>query len=297
MSMRWADSDSEDEAFIAAATAAEEAERAAMQPSGLNDGTVPGLGQVSKHLLASGCLRVRLRIGTKAQLRTSLNSTVSLPLHSPPPQILYIFVFASAIVRPQGVDQSDNEDIEAEADVINSDSESEGEQTDEEERERLRRAREEARAAKAATEKKTSIRRNLSKKELKDLKEKEAGDLEDLLNEFGISPAGSDDNEPVGLGDDDDAGIVDSASAAAASKRRRKKKKGKGGASSAEANESHTADASEPVDVAAVLKAKAKAKGKSSGQKAAAIAAKEAGAKKEAEAKKKKKKKDKNYGR
>ena len=91
MSMRWADSDSEDEAFIAAATAAEEAERAAMQPSGLNDGTVPGLGQVSKHLLASGCLRVRLRIGTKAQLRPSLNSTVSLPLHSPPPQILYIF--------------------------------------------------------------------------------------------------------------------------------------------------------------------------------------------------------------
>ena len=85
MSMRWADSDSEDEAFIAAATAAEEAERAAMQPSGLNDGTVPGLGQVSKHLLASGCLRVRLRIGTKAQLRPTLNSTVSLPLHSPPP--------------------------------------------------------------------------------------------------------------------------------------------------------------------------------------------------------------------
>jgi len=178
--------------------------------------------------------------------------------------------------------------------------EEEEEETEEERKAReeaLRKAKEEKRLReeerKAEEEKK---KKPLTKKEKQALKAKEMDEIDDLLNQFGVSAEGDTATSKPEEKEKEETGVQEGTSK---SKKKRKNRKKKNGATNdddkAEATSTEEASGvSEAVNVAAVLKAKAKVTKKSAAEIASSTAAKEAKAKKQAAAdKKKKKKKDK----
>lgn len=121
----------------------------------------------------------------------------------------------------------------------------------------------------------------------KDRKKQELNDLDDLLGEFGIDTAESNEAEEEKKGDDD----ADDAGADSSKAKKKKKKKKKGGKTDNNAAgdgddwvqvdtpDAEDENAAPVVDVASVLKAKATKKVKSAAEIAASTAAKEAKAK------------------
>jgi len=161
---------------------------------------------------------------------------------------------------------------------------------------------------------KKSAQKPLTKKERQALKAKELGDLDHLLNEFGVASTASTtenndtkNDKTIATNHDQNGKVDENATATTTTKKKKKRNKKKNNSEASNSNtpaaantttgSSNTGASSNPittkVDVAAVLKAKAKPKGKSAAEKAAATAAKEAKEKAKNTAKKKKKKRDK----
>mmetsp|Transcript_29371 Transcript_29371/g.43863 ORF Transcript_29371/g.43863 Transcript_29371/m.43863 type:complete len:366 (+) Transcript_29371:344-1441(+) len=215
------------------------------------------------------------------------------------------------IVNPQ-VDSTQPPDQEDDQVSVASSS-SEEEEDEELEQERQKRLEELRKAQKEAQEeeekKKKALELEKASMSKKDRKKMELNDLDDLLGEFGIDTAETNETEEKKGDDADNTTTADAAAAAGAAdsskSKKKKKKKKKGGNNKSNNNDGDdwvqvdapVAEGGEnaaPVDVAAVLKAKATKKVKSAAEIAASTAAKEAKAKaaKQAEADKKKKKKE-----
>lgn len=181
-----------------------------------------------------------------------------------------------------------NDTAEDPKSVQNSADESESEEDDEDDedeealREALRKAREEK---KLKEEKAKKDARPLTKKEKAALKNQELNDLDNLLNELGVSESNGDVKNIDGGKEKTEVNVEGGQSKS--SKKKKKRKKKKDGPTSNKVAEEETV---EIVDIATALKSKVKGIKKSNN--AATAAAKEAKAK-SANKKKDKKKKDK----
>ena len=190
--MRWADSDSDDNS--------DDEQHIPIQHSGLNDGSIPDAN-------------VFTQVG---------GSNAVMPV--------------SAMMNVQdGVageeDDANNAGKDDDGNNSDSDQSSSEDETDDEERERrrevIRKAKEDAAAAKASKTK-PGLKKNMSKKEKAELKNKELDDLDDLLNEFGVDAAAAPSKDEEQDEDEDDAVLVDAADAAGDGGKKKKEKEEEG---------------------------------------------------------------------